>query len=275
MVQNSIGLNHFLTGDSPTRSRRDESMVESRSLCCQSKLLRDRIDGDHRLHTTRKRRLSDVCAAIDRLGLNEGLRGSWKHGDFHLTPCGTISFSDLDLVATGATTGERRSIATALSGQIGRFLRIRVSVHPEDYFISLSTEDTRIMVIAECLAMVLHQVSSGSVTADYVRAKGSLLALRRDPRERYRDVSKRLDSPAARLALDVKMGRVQRFDESLCRQFLHLHGGSQAVELADRCLCGSIESKFIAELTNRVAALDSVPLWLKKHIMSKMRGISP
>src|SRR5688500_15805268 len=67
------------------------------------------------------------------------LRGSWKHGDFHLDLQTGKTFSDIDLVVKGNRIFLFQTKAD-LQDKLAPIIDMKISVHPEDYLSELPFE---------------------------------------------------------------------------------------------------------------------------------------
>lgn len=227
----------------------------------------------HTARTMRTRRRRSIVRILDSLELTSALRGSWLYGDFHLSECGQWSHSDLDLVVHGAGANERAEIAFEVQSRLAKVIEISVSVHPADYIEVMSLADARILVIGECLANLMYRVPTGRVTADYVRAKGSLMIMRTSMRERYASVAREVGSRDALMAFFVKLGVIETFSVGACRQLLSCCSESPAVEFLRKCLCGSLDSEYVKETARLLGGVRSVDPWLRNNLLDKMRGV--
>lgn len=206
---------------------------------------------------------------------SDAMRGSWRHDDFHLSPDGRVSFSDLDLVLPGATDVEIADLRMAIHRALSPALQIPVSIHPVESMRDLSVGDARLLVIGEYVISIFRKVTSGRMSADYARAKVSLLFLRATRGERYRDVARRIDDDTVTRAVRVKLGTADDFSVDDLRDCLQGQQDATIQRFVAQCVLRSPGPEFMRAWEEEVLAASSVTTWLKEFLIARSLECMP
>jgi hypothetical protein len=211
-----------------------------------------------------------VHDALARCGVAiDAVRGSWRYGDFHLSSYGRISMSDLDLVITGMTDSEIASLRPEIERRLAPALQIPVSIHPLESMRGMSSDDARLLAIGEYLISILRKVQAGRMSADYARAKVTLLFLRRTTDERYPEVAFRMDEPGIIRAAKVKLGIAADFTVADMTHCLQNERDETIQRFIAGCLLHNPTSEFVRKWERDVRAASSVSQWLKEFLISR------
>lgn len=209
-----------------------------------------------------------VHEAMHGSGVAAGaVRGSWRHGDFHLSLGSTVSFSDLDLVVMG-TVDELVRLSDELAGRLISTLRLKIAIHPVESMAGMSLEDARLLLIGEYIISMARKVPTGLMSADYVRAKIALLFLRSRLDERYLDVARRTGCEGA--AAQVKLGGGDRFSAGQMASCLSSVDDANTRRFVDGCLFGGPDRRFLRGWAEDVVRAPSVDPWLKEFVVTRV-----
>lgn len=213
-----------------------------------------------------------VAESLADLEVPLEIRGSFRFNDFHLDLATGRSYSDLDLVGSALEAVEtdaiRQRIADTIEAACGS--KLKVAIHPAEYFSGLNPGDARFLAIGEYLRLESARKASPGL-ADYHRAKTVLMALRSSPSERYRATAERLHSKSSRLALNVKLGLEPTFTwESAAELLDAVECTTEAAELLRLCgeesLSESDFFNFLEELRGRT----EIPSWLRSLLLDRV-----
>ena len=209
-----------------------------------------------------------VARVLRDCGVPQALSGSWKHGDFHLSPDG-ISFSDVDLMCQGLTDRQAERLGEQIRAMLSERFVMRVSVHSRPSLGRMSLEDSRFFLGLEYATSVLRD----SATPDYLRSKVALFANRQHMAERYQSVSHRLGLEAATRALEVKLGTGNNFSIPSGLQLVGVLDDARArdllSELFTRRPTEAWGEAYLRELRRAAPTIDT---WLKDYAEAKFRA---
>lgn len=210
-----------------------------------------------------------VHEALYANGIAAGaVRGSWRHGDFHLSLGSTVSFSDLDLVVMG-TVDELVRLSDELARRLSSTLRLKIAIHPVESMAGMNLEDARLLLIGEYIISMARKVPTGLMSADYVRAKIAFLFLRSRLDERYLDVAQRAGCEGA-AAVQVKLGGGECFSIDQMASCLSSADDENTRRFVDGCLFGEPDQRFLREWTEDVVRATSVDPWLKEFVVARV-----
>lgn len=210
-----------------------------------------------------------VHEALHGSGVAAGaVRGSWRHGDFHLSLGSMVSYSDLDLVVMG-TVEELVRLSDELARRLSSTLRLKIAIHPVESMAGMSLEDARLLLIGEYIISMVRKVPTGLMSADYVRAKIALLFLRSRLDERYLDVAHRARREAT-VAVQVKFGGADRFSADQMASCLSSADDANTRRFVEGCLFGEPDQRFLREWTEDVVQAPSVDPWLKEFVVARV-----
>lgn len=216
----------------------------------------------------RKQLRHDIRTTVRRASPMYVVRGSFGHGDFHLSRNGQTSFSDLDLLYPGCGDLERvhraQSIQELLDVEHG--LRLRVSVQPADMYTSLSPSDSRYLAIGEYLRHC-DEYARDAARSSYLLAKATLAVLRSGAQERYGETADRLRCSASRHALCVKLGMYESFEFSEAQQLL-TSGPPEAADLVAVVRHGAPDEEIRRRYAKEIRLRISIPIWLRELVAS-------
>jgi hypothetical protein len=210
-----------------------------------------------------------IADTLSKHSLEDALRGSWKHDDFHLDPTGTLTRSDLDLVVDGLSTTQRMHIQAILQADFNSSLALRVSVHGADSLLKMSLSDSFILNIGEFISKT-KKLSVGDSDYDYTLAKIALLLLRSFPEERYAVVAARIGTSEARLALDVKLGLSSLLPTEKAVFLLRSGANPLLVEFVNECILTKPSTSFVESIRNRVRHCHTIDPWLQEYLIDKI-----
>ena len=209
-----------------------------------------------------------VTRVLRDYGVSRGLSGSWKYGDFHLSPDG-ISFSDVDLTCPGLSDRQAKCLGEQIRAMLSERFVMHVSVHTRPSLHRMSIEDACFFLALEYAVGVLR----GSATRDYLRSKIALLANRQHLAERYESVSRRLRLEEATRALEVKLGTESSFSISSGRHLLGALKDTRTRDLLSELFIQKPTEvwgeAYLIELRRAAPTIDS---WLKDYAEAKFRA---
>lgn len=217
----------------------------------------------------REQRWVLVRQAVSTTSSVQCLRGSWVAGDFHLDRTGNRSFSDVDLAFgsdSSVSDAARQFISDALS-QAG--FPLRVSIHREEALARLTSQDARILKMAEFLVHTAS-VPRGSPLAAYWLAKTSLLLLRETSNEGCGAIAERIGTAEAQLAFAVKLGEQTTFTAENARQLMEGSGNDIAHEFLRRCVLVCPAPAYRDEVADRLRQCESFTPWLLDYVLAKL-----
>ena len=208
-----------------------------------------------------------VARVLRDCGASQALSGSWKHGDFHLSPDG-ISFSDVDLICPDLSDRQAVRLREQVRAMLSERFVMRVSVHTRPSLRRMSIEDARFFLGLEYVTSVLRD----SATLDYLRSKIALLANRQYVAERYQSVSRRLGLEVATRALEVKLGTETNFSTLSGLQLLGALKDARSRDLLSELFTqtptGAWGETHLRELRRAAPTIDN---WLKDYAEEKFR----
>ncbi len=228
------------------------------------------IDGE-RYQSLRNNQRELVTDLLQQQNLSHALRGSWKYNDFHFDAVGKFSLSDLDLVVEGLSPDERRQLQKALQRKFLDKLSLRVSVHGADSLLKMNLTDSFILNTGEFISKA-RNLKRGAPEYDYTLAKIVLLLLRDSPEERYHEITMRVGTLEAHLALKVKLGLAAAFPVESAAQLLRTGTSPTAHEFADECVLSAPSQDFANALRLRIRGCDTIAPWLQEYLIAKMDG---
>lgn len=218
------------------------------------------------LRRCRRDLANDVDRVLRQAPHDYQLKGSFRHGDFHLIAPNT-TFSDLDLVLPNVGEDARhdheQEVRSALAA---RGWHLRVSVQASDSTAGLDLDESRLLTVAEFVRFHdLHRRSASSWA--YLIGKVTLGVLRQRPQERTTETAARIGSDHALAANRARLGHDPSFTNADALRLLDGHGASipVATTLGTAIETGSIEQAR-SRVLGDIGAMTAVP-WLRERMI--------
>lgn len=219
----------------------------------------------------RKKAKQHVLAALRKYEMVHSLRGSWNYGDFHISPDGKSTRSDLDIVLLGASSAERKEYRDRLQRDFDDTLGLRVSVHGADSLLMMTLNDSFVLNTGEFLSKTIRDTVSQQ-EYEYTLAKISLLLLRQRPDERYEDTARRIGTREAAEALAVKFGVSDVFSNDSAKVLLSTSSNPVVGRFLDMCVLERPSRQFVHSMYDEIRRCRSIEPWLQEYLISKIAG---
>lgn len=145
--------------------------------------------------------------------------GSWKYNDFHFN--GDISFSDLDLLFVNLPESTKIEYIRTLELQLSKY-NIDVSIHTQNKLEHMSFDKACQLILPEYLIQrIKNQNHFRANKKIYLDSKFILLSLRKNTRQRYRDITLDEELSIFRPLLDVKLGNSTDYPKHIQNKLEH------------------------------------------------------
>lgn len=205
---------------------------------------------------------SDIESIVSSSEFSLRIKGSIPADDFHLH--GKTSFSDVDLVLPGVTEDKRYDIADGVKQAIFEKTgySLPVTVQPDDHFLNLSLEDSRLMALSEYMRRI-HKGVSTSEYGDFIRAKSTLMVANEHPGQRYRQIAASIGNSAAQKALAVKLGDAVEFSAEDSLKILEAVTKTEETEWLKRYMQTQDADAVIEWCLQQLPLRETIPSWLK------------
>lgn len=219
--------------------------------------------------------LNKVKNVLFLYGLSKCIRGSWKHGDFHLNSQGLSSYSDIDLMVPDMSGHKRRELSSQLSSRIKREvgMKVPVSIHFDSSLTNISLHDAKLLCFPEYLYQLFKIKRLKTGQTDYINAKFSLLLLRKSTSERYYDTCSRINTDLSTKAYQVKIGCSNIFTNKNMLSLLESNNDEIVNHFINSCIISKPSIDTIKKTFDYIENNGNINFLLLQNITNKLLSI--
>jgi hypothetical protein len=214
---------------------------------------------------TRESFKSAVESTVKEINHDYQIRGSIAGGEFYLHD-GT-SFSDVDLIFPGVSEDARYELAEEVhQALLAKYnIDLPVFIQPADNFFSLNQSDSRLVALGEYLRKLRAKQPKGEF-ADFLLAKASLMIANENPGQRYTQIANTIDTPAAQLALAVKLGSETVFSPEESAALINSVKSSDETDWFKKVVLEGKDKEATDWVISELPDRPTIPDWLKQKM---------
>jgi predicted nucleotidyltransferase len=198
------------------------------------------------------------------------LRGSWEHDDFHLDYYETKTLSDIDLVSHFKPGEDLCKIKFDLKSSLDRIIKMKISIHPNDFLSSISAKDSKNKNIFEYLIFHRHNRNNPEVLP-YMQAKIMLwLLTRKEGLARFKEISEELNHESAYNLYKIKTGEHRDINIGKLENLIGINGDEIAHSFFENCIIKEPSEEYFSQIQFNFFSSKSIHDWLKARISQKL-----